>query len=951
MSVTRFLEKLAYWHSNFPGRMLLLVLALTLFFGAMSEKLTVTMRWSDLLPENDKRTTEFNKIIDEFVTASTILVVVQGEDESRLKAFADELAPKLVNARDTTRNTEMAVKIKKLQAKQTRLENTGGSVEKRQALAAQIQICRERMDREVVQRVDFKSEVDFLRRHALMLLKSSDLKNLQEVYTDPNLPGLLTNFNNAMEKEYVGQTESISTRQKEDNAVVFLDGVAGLIHALQTSVNGMPGPDVVEQTVDKLLLGEPYLLSYDKQALLLNAIPNFSVTDIDLLVGGTEIVQQIVDEQLKQYPDLTAGLTGMIPVAHDEMVYSQQSLGYTSLIALIGIFILLIISFRMWLSPFLSIINLIVGIVWAMGITALVVGQLNMMTQMMAVILLGLGIDFSIHMISSFTENRAAGHTIAEAMRLTFLHSGRGIITGALTTACAFLTMMISSSRGMKEMGLVTGLGLLAILMVTFLLLPVMLVYKERFSLAWRNFKAKKVGKMVPTPLPPKDISFQWLGRTAQFMGRRWGWTLIIGGTITVLFLGLSSRITFDQNYMNIEPEGLLSVALQDTVLEKYDMSMDYAMVVANSIDESRDIAEQYRKMATVAMSDDISFYLPSPEQQQQRRLRIDAIRQEMGKTRVQNQLMRTDWWIIQRELKRLEMNIIEMQDMAFLGGQDKVDRKCQEIVGDPEAAEPESIIQDLLAVLKPLSNIPAGFQAFQRAFAPYFKKTVLVMCDTSMISMADLPEATLDRYSNRGRDQFLVTIFPAGNVWQDALFLDQFIHDLEQVNEKATGMPPVFKALIDVIGKDGRKAIGLTLIIVFLLLWLDFRKPSLALMAMVPLGIGLIWMVGFMFLTGQQFTVMNVMALPMILGIGIDDGVHIVHRWRSEGSTDLRMIFASTGKAILLTSLTTMLGFGSLIFSIWRGFGQLGAAFFVGVAACFITTVVFLAALLGRRG
>lgn len=79
--------------------------------------------------------------------------------------------------------------------------------------------------------------------------------------------------------------------------------------------------------------------------------------------------------------------------------------------------------------------------------------------------------------------------------------------------------------------------------------------------------------------------------------------------------------------------------------------------------------------------------------------------------------------------------------------------------------------------------------------------------------------------------------------------------------------------------------------------------------------------------MTGQQLTVMNIMGLPMILGIGIDDGVHIIHRWRHEGPGEIRTVFASTGKAILLTSLTTMLAFGSMIFSVWRGFGQLGGS------------------------
>lgn len=221
-------------------------------------------------------------------------------------------------------------------------------------------------------------------------------------------------------------------------------------------------------------------------------------------------------------------------------------------------------------------------------------------------------------------------------------------------------------------------------------------------------------------------------------------------------------------------------------------------------------------------------------------------------------------------------------------------------------------------------------------------------MCSTERIGLEDLPESILDRYSNRARDRFLVTVYPAGNIWQDAELLHRFADDLERVNDRATGMPPVFRALIEIIGRDGQNAMALTLVMVFLILWLDFHNPKHALMAMVPLATGALWMVGLMKLTGQPFTVMNVMGLPMIIGIGIDDGVHIVHRWIAEGKDHVETVFASTGKAILLTTLTTMLAFGSLIFSIWRGFGQLGGALFVGVAACFLTTVLILSGILG---
>jgi len=903
----KLLIKLAFWHANHPWRMLILVVLLTLLFGVFSEQLSLTMRWSDLLPSGDKRTIQFNKIIEEFVSSTSIVVIVQGE-EKQIKQFADDLAPRLLNIVDSGQT------------------NSGEGLESQK-------------DRRLIRRVDYKSEIDFLRNHGLMLIKEDDLKNINDIFTNPNLTELLYNINVAMEKEYVGQSESISTREKEDQAVVFLDGIQSLILLMQKyAKKEKVSSHEAQALAEKILFGEPYLLSYDKTTLMLNVIPNFTMMDTELLVRGTDSVQAVLDDLLQDYPDVRAGLTGMIAIGRDEMVYSTQSLGYTSIIAIIAILLLLIVSLRMWLAPLMALFNLIIGIIWAIGITAITIGQLNIMTQMMTVILLGLGIDFSIHIISGFTEWRAVGDNIIDALTKTFLKSGRGVLTGAFTTACAFLTMVISSSRGMKEMGLVTGTGLMAILFATFLFLPVMLVFRER--LIEKKYKKKKTQKSKS----PRDISFRSLGITAQFFYKHFVFTLAFSLIITLGLIWSAFNITFDHNYMNIEPEGLTSINLQDTIIDKFDLGMDYALVLADNVNQSREFAKKYRQMGSVAITEDISIYLPSAEQQRKRIPYIRDIKQTILNCAIRENLSLADINDMFQQIQRLEMNVIEMQDMAYLGGQDKVDNKCKEIVGDPLVPQSCNIIRELQQILSSENyDVIEELSRFQRDFAPSYKEGVLKMCSTESIELDELPVTILDRYSNKRRDQFLVTVFPAGNIWQDAEFFERFVDDLERVTDRATGMPPVFRALIEIIGGDGRNAVVLTIIIVFALLWIDFRSTRYTLIAMIPLAIGIFWMVGIMYLTGMQLTVMNVMGLPMILGIGIDDGVHIVHRWKIEGKGKVRIVFASTGKAILLTSLTTMLAFGSLIFSIWRGFGQLGGALFIGVAACFLTTVIIL--------
>jgi len=355
------------------------------------------------------------------------------------------------------------------------------------------------------------------------------------------------------------------------------------------------------------------------------------------------------------------------------------------------------------------------------------------------------------------------------------------------------------------------------------------------------------------------------------------------------------------------------------------------------------------KNIKTAAMIDDISIYLPSYEEQQKRIPYIQEINQAISGAVIANEILDSELNQIISELDRLEMNIMEIQDMAYMGGQDKVDGKCSEIVGNPNDPQPFSIIAQFVDFLK--NNRQSGLKGlkeFQKYAAPYFKESVLKMASTENFVLDDLPASVLDRYANRDRTQFLITVFPEENMWTDLNFLQRFTSDLDRVSNKATGMPPVMQELFRVIGNDGKNAALLTVLVVVLLLWLDFRSFKYAMIAMIPLVAGVIWMVGLMHLVGMQLTVVNVMALPMILGIGIDDGVHIVHRWRIEGSKKVKQIFASTGKAIFLTSITTMLAFGSLVFSIWRGFGSLGGAMFIGVGACFLSTVIILSGIIG---
>jgi predicted RND superfamily exporter protein len=423
--------------------MLIIVLFITVIMVFLAQRLTLTMRTSDLLPEGDPRVIQFNKIIEEFATATNLVIVVQGEEE-QIKAFADELAPKILTLRDSSLNKQNKLAIDKIQEKIRKIKANSGEDKKMEEYELQISQLKTRMDMPLFQRVDYKAEIEFMKNHLLMLIKAEDLENTKDVFMDPNLTGLITNLNNSMEKEYIGQEEAISTREKEDGAVVFLDGIENLICRMREVLGGGELTDrEIRLAADKLLFGEPYMLSYDKTALVMIAIPNFSIMERDLLMIGTKAVQNLVDDQIKNFPNIRAGLSGPIAREHDETVYAEKTISYSTIVAFIFILILLMVAFRMWIAPIFAMLTLLAGVIWALGTSYIVVGHLNLLTAMMSIILLGLGIDFAIHFISGFTERRAAGDQIPIALQNTFLKNARGIITGASTTACAFLTLMI----------------------------------------------------------------------------------------------------------------------------------------------------------------------------------------------------------------------------------------------------------------------------------------------------------------------------------------------------------------------------------------------------------------------------------------------------------------------------------------------------------------------------
>ncbi len=859
---------------------LIIALIITIISSMGVEKLRMDMSWLSMAPQDSLSVTQYKRIIDKFGDANPIIVTIKGNDPEKLKSTAN-----------------LFVKdIKKL-------------------------------DKDIKD-VNYKLNLNFIKKYGLLLQKAKDLKRMQNILKDFNLQIFYKNLNDDFEKEYIEESEEPLNKQ-ENNAVQSMDNLNDVLLSYKAYLqNPEKGEKELKYAVNKFSTGEEYFLSRDKTMLLIFVQPFASMTDIVKIIPVVRKVEKVLDQYREKYQDIQFGQTGMSVISRDEMDAGLSDTKVNLITAVIAIFLLLSISFRMYAAPFFSIISLLLGITWDLGITYLYSGRLNLFTAMVGVILVGLGIDYAIHIISGYTEHRYQGKSLEDALVLAYQKTGPGILTGALTTAVAFLAFMVSEIEMMQELGFVMGVGIICTFIASVFVLPSMIVCKEKIQTL---FKMKNINKKI-------NVDYKFLENTGKWAIKNPKIILIITIIITIFSLILIPKIHFISDIKKIEAKGLLSIELMDEINEKFDISPDPVHIITDSLEEVVNKTEQLKKFNSVGLVDSIANYLPTLKKQ---KARVPYLRKLKNTINSQPSLKQVSKEKLINEFKRLENNIIEIGDMAFMGGLDKLVKRCDEMANlkDNKKAG-KNIFDKLISLIK--KSDPRRLNKMQGISASILKNNFLQMCNADKITMNDVPDNIKKLYISGDKKSYIINVYSSKNVWEDMLD-DSFLRDIQSVEKKVTGAPVFMYDVIMASSKGGKQATILAFIVIILLLFLDFRNLKFTLISLIPLILGCIWMLGFLVVSQIYFTWMTVMIVPMIIGIGIDDGVHIIHRYRIEGKGSSPLVLRTTGKAVLLTSLTTMIGFGSLTFSKMVGYQQFGLTLAIGIGLLFLFSIVIL--------
>jgi len=547
--------------------------------------------------------------------------------------------------------------------------------------------------------------------------------------------------------------------------------------------------------------------------------------------------------------------------------------------SLAGVMILFGLAFRRAAAMLYAVVPLMTGLGLTLVFGAQALGRLNTLTSASGALLIGLGIDFIIVSYGRYVEERTAGVGHLAALETVGSKSGVPVLLGAVTTAATFYAFLVTDFRGLWELGLLTGTGILLVALSVFLLLPVLL-----------RARSGSTPRLYLHSFGSDILCRACLRRPV----------LVVAVVVLVtLGLGWAARgLSFDDDISNMRSAGNRASQVRDQVMSAFGMRFSPMMVRLDGATEVEAIEAARRLMPelealvddeTLASVDSIVRVVPPVEEQAA---------------------------VIDR-LRRSEAQLIGLEE--------RFARALRAAGLSPEA--------------------------FQEGVA----HTVRALRVREPMSLSDLAGTPLERMVGRylvryeGGYSTAVYCYPPAERWRRAP--PPALLDVVARHPAAAlaGTNVVSAELRRIVWGDAAWATVLGLALVLLLLWADLGSPVRALLALVPTALGALWMLGAMAALGLPVNFLNIFVATMLVGIGVDYGVHLVHRWQEVGCGPEAL--GETAKAIAVAALTTMVGFGSLVTSHFPGLRSVGAAALLGTASTALLSITLLPVLLAWAG
>jgi hypothetical protein len=665
-------------------------------------------------------------------------------------------------------------------------------------------------------------------------------------------------------------------------------------------------------------LPERWLPTADGSLRLVLVMPEKDFQTLAVIEEPLAHMREAIARVQRAHPSVEIGLTGKPVLQADEMRTTSDDMNTASVIALTLCAVLFMIVFRGVKRPALAVVVFLAGSALTYGAATLLLGRLNLLSVVFMLVLVGVGLDYGVHMVARYLEGlRHLGP--AASVRHTIRQAVPSVLSGALTSAGTFLIAVLAPMRGLRELGLVSGVGLLLCALTMAITLPALLLITDRGAR-----RAPLNRGLFLEPLDRQQDRFG--GRAAA---RHW---LLAAAFIAVAIAGIGwgfRHVRFESNLLRLQADGLDSVGWQRRLQEAGGNATWFGACVTESIDAIPALLERARAEPLIGQTRSV-LDLVRPDSPQRA-----ALRQAIGEASLGPQ--GSGRQIATPPLADHAASALDrLGDGAGLAG-----------APDADVAAIRSLRDDVRRLNRDLREGPDETVRSSETAAARAAEAAIALGKGARGSLRDaLPQAARETFVSAG-GRFAVTLSPVEDVWEPEA-LERFVAAMRRVDPSVTGVPITVLESLRIMKESFLQQALLATLFVALVLLVDYRSLRLACLSLTSLAAGIGVTVGAMALLDVPFSLANFFAIPIMIGLGIDSCIHVTHRAVDGG---LLSGFGSTRRAVVVTALTTTIGFGTLLWAEHRGLRSLGAVMTIASLACLASSVRLLPALLRIAG
>jgi hypothetical protein len=633
--------------------------------------------------------------------------------------------------------------------------------------------------------------------------------------------------------------------------------------------------------------------------------------------AALERVHEIAAELSADYGDrVQLRLTGTLAMEHEELTSVTTSARTAGLAALAMVILVLFWALRSPVLLVIAVIVLLSGLSLTAAFAAVTVGELNLLSVAFAVLYIGLGVDFILHLSLRLRELRSAGLGLDEALIETSRGVGGSLLICAVTTAAGFFAFIPTDFIGVSALGLISGGGMIISLIVSLTLLPALI------KLLWHG------------GFPVAKASAPSLSRSAR-RALPAGWVVVIAAVIGLVSLVLLPGLEFDGNPIHLRDPDAESIQALEDLASDSEAPLFNLVVLVSDAEAAEATAAALALLPSVERVQTVASSL-LPKDQDQKLYEIEELDFFLGSTlagfeqappnadRLVSQLTRLREAVGGLETPSEPQNDFNAASEQWLAhwramNQDRAEELALALETD--------LLGNLVEQVSLLAN---GLKA-------------------AAFDRNDLPAELLDRWVN-SVGQELVEVVPRDDL-NDNAAAQRFVGEVRSVAPNATGLPVVYEEAAATVTKAFVLALAYAFGIVTILLLLFLRSARDASLVLVPIVFAAVVTAGTSVVLGLPLNFANIIALPLLVGVGVDSGIHMVHRMRTEPPADGNPLHTSTSRAVFLSALTTIASFGNLAFSTHLGMASMGQLLTLGMVVSLLAVLGLLPALmrLGR--